>query len=129
MVPTPGGVSMLIEAMEAIAEKIKAATERPVTCDPASTTVTPCVLVEVPELDFTTARTMCAQTNARFPVLISGPGNTYAALPALDKLLSEVLHADLDITTAGPVASQPVNTLATADPVIAYRLYVEEMIA
>lgn len=114
--------------MEAIAEKIRAVTDRPVTCDPASTTVTPCVLVEVPELDFTSARTMCAETNGRFPVLVIGTGNTFAALPGLDALVSEVLHADLDITTAGPVAYQPVNTLATADPVIAYRLYVEEMI-
>lgn len=120
---------MLIEAMDAIADKISVMTDRPVTCDPASTTVTPCVLVEVPELDFTTARTMCAETNARFPVLLIGTGNTYSALPGLDKLLSEVLRADLDITTAGPVAYQPVNTLATADPVIAYRLYVEEMIS
>lgn len=121
-------MSLILPAMDAVAERIRAATDRPVTTDPASTTVTPCVLVEVPEFDWTTgSNVMCGGTQARFPVLVIGSGNTRAALPALDELLSEVLFgAGLDIQQAQPVAYQPTNNMATADPVLAYRVYVEE---
>jgi hypothetical protein len=125
---------MIVEAMEAIAEVIRAVTDRPVTTDPASTTVTPCVLVEVPELDWTSgggsARTMCATlgASARFPVLVIGAGITRASLPALDELLTAVLGADLEFSQAHGIAYQPTNNAATADPVLAYRVYVEEML-
>lgn len=116
--------------MEAIAAKISAVTKRPVTTDPASTTVTPCVLVEIPELDWTGAQTLCSLTGAhgRFPVIVIGVGNTRAALPGISALLSEVLSADLDFAQAHPIAYQPTNNQATADPVLAYRVYVEEML-
>ncbi|MEV3852738.1 hypothetical protein AB0J38_00170 [Streptomyces sp. NPDC050095] len=114
-------------AMEDLARRIEPLTDRPVTTDPRNTTVTPCVLVDVPSLDYTAAATACA-VQASFPVLVIGTPGAGAEVDALSRLLNEVLAGDLGVTRCDPITYEPTNTAQSADPCLAYRVTVEEMI-
>ena len=116
--------------MEALAARIQTLTERPVTTDPRNVGNAPCVLVEPPDLDLTQGNaTLCGSVLGRFPVFVIGTSAARAELGPVADLLAEVLDGDLGITTASLTAYVPLNNAATADPSLAYRITVEELIS
>jgi hypothetical protein len=122
-------VLSITAAMESLADRVRLLTARPVTTDPRNLAVTPCVLIEPPDLDFSSGNvTMCGGITGTFPVLVIGTTGARAELTALDSLLGEVLAGDLDFESGTLVAYYPLNNAGTADPSVAYRLTVKEMI-
>lgn len=114
-------------SMDDLAKRVQLLTDRPVTSDPRNASVTPCVIVGTPSLDYTT-QTMCGTVTARFPLVVVGLSGARAELTPLSELLGEVLAGDLAVVTAEPFWYEPLNNSGTADPSMAYRVTVEELI-
>jgi hypothetical protein len=101
---------------------------RPVVVDPTRTASTPCVLVEVPQLE--PSGTLCGDVTFRHTLLVIGQPGAWAELQPLSDLLYAVLNAldELGIgwTLAEPVTYVPLVQDGQADPCMSYRITVEE---
>lgn len=101
---------------------------RPVTTDPTATAATPCVLVELPQID--PAGTLCGDVTYRHTLLVIGQPGAWAELQPLADLLHAVLVAldalGIGWTLAEPVAYTPLVQDGQADPSLSYRITVEE---
>lgn len=101
---------------------------RPVTTDPTKTANTPCVLVEVPQLE--PGGTLCGEVTFRHTVIVIGQPGAWAELQPLADLLYAVLQAldELGIgwTLAEPVSYVPLVQDGQADPAMSYRITIEE---
>ncbi|MEV7915812.1 MULTISPECIES: hypothetical protein [Streptomyces] len=121
---------LVTAAMDALAHRLADHTDRPVTSDPTRVSATPCVLVEPPTIEPTTA-TLCGAQLYRYSVIVIGLPGARAELAPLADLLEEITGAldDLGIgwTLAEPVAYVPLQDAAAAEPCQAYRITVEEL--
>lgn len=117
------------EAMENLAGRLRPHLSRPVVTDPTRTAATPCVLVELPQLE--PNGTLCGERLWRHVLLVIGIPGARAEMDPLAELLDDVLVALDDIgigwTLAEPVAYTPLVQDGTADPSLAYRLTLEEI--
>lgn len=100
----------------------------PVTTDPGAVARTPCVLVEVPQID--PAGTLCGDVTYRHTVLVIGQPGAWLELQPLSTLLHAVLQAldELGIgwTLAEPITYVPLIQDGQGDPCMSYRLTIEE---
>lgn len=101
---------------------------RPVTVDPTATAQSPCVLIEVPQLE--PSGTLCGAITYRHTVLVIGQPGAWAELEPLSDLLLLVLEAleetGIPWTLAEPVSYVPLVQDGQADPCMAYRITIEE---
>ena len=101
---------------------------RPVTVDPTATAATPCVLIEVPQLE--PAGTLCGAFTFRHTLLVIGQPGAWTEIQGLSTLLDRVLEAldglGISWTLAEPVAYTPLVQDGSADPCMSYRITVEE---
>ena len=115
-------------AMTGLRDRLDPLTIRQVTTDPTRTSATPCVLVEVPQIE--PAGTLCGEVTYRHTVLVIGQPGAWLELGPLDELLNEILTGldDLGIawSLAEPVAYTPLVQDGSADPCMAYRITMEE---
>lgn len=112
---------------DAIALKLGAGA-RPVTTDPTKTGSTPCVLIEVPQLE--PSGTLCGDITFRHTVLVIGQPGAWLELQPLGELLYAVLAAldalSIGWTMAEPVTYIPLTQDGQADPCMSYRITIEE---
>lgn len=101
---------------------------RPVVVDPTSTAASPCVLVEVPQIE--PSGTLCGDVTYRHTLIVIGQPGAWAELHPLAHLLQAVLTAldELGIgwTLAEPISYVPLVQDGSADPCMSYRITVEE---
>lgn len=101
---------------------------RPVVVDPTRTAATPCVLVEVPQIE--PAGTLCGDVTYRHTLIVIGQPGAWAEIQTLSTLVQAVLTAldELSIgwTLAEPVSYVPLVQDGSADPCMSYRITVEE---
>lgn len=101
---------------------------RPVLTDPTRTAATPCVLIELPQIE--PAGTLCGEVTYRHTVLVIGQPGSWTELQGLSELLHAVLDGldDLGIswTLAEPVSYVPLVQDGSADPCVSYRITLEE---
>lgn len=121
----------ITDAMENMAQVLRTelgAGARPVVTDPGRTSSTPCVLIEVPQIEPT--GTLCGEVTFRHTVLVIGQPGAWAELKPLSDLLYAVLTAIEEIgigwTLAEPIAYVPLVQDGSADPCVSYRITLEE---
>lgn len=101
---------------------------RPVTVDPTATAQSPCVLVEVPQME--PAGTLCGAITYRHTILVIGQPGAWAELQPLSDLVHQVLtvleETGIPWTLAEPVSYVPLVQDGQADPCMSYRITIEE---
>ncbi|CAM5600566.1 hypothetical protein GCM10010329_50160 [Streptomyces spiroverticillatus] len=119
-------MSRITDAMEHLADRIRAGVDRPVTTDPRNV-VAPCVLVPPPML--TPGGVACGGHKYRWRILVVGTPGARAELDPLGRLLDDVLEVLEDEgpgwTLAELVAFEPYDAGAT-EPSMAYQVEIEE---
>ncbi|MFJ9433686.1 hypothetical protein ACIRQY_29090 [Streptomyces sp. NPDC101490] len=123
----PATDRLITDDMETLAAFIRPGVDRPVTTDPRNITP-PCVLIEPPRL--TPGTTLCADTDARYSVLVVGLPGAWAELGALARLLADTLRAldaaSLPWLLAEPISYYPLAAAQSVEPSQAYRIQIGE---
>ena len=119
------------QAMTELAELLAPHVSRLVTADPTKSGSSPCVLIDLPELDPTTS-TLCGDMLATFPVLVIGQPGALPEIRGLSALLQETMNAlvttGIGFTRVVPVSYTPMAETGTADPAVAYQITVERYV-
>ncbi|MFI6688908.1 hypothetical protein [Streptomyces sp. NPDC050485] len=121
-------MSRVTDAMERLADRIRAQVDRPVTTDPRNV-VAPCVLIAPPQL--TPDGVQCGGYKAKHQVLVIGLPGARAELDPLAELLDQVLTVLDDgpgWTLAELVSYEPLSDPSHIEPSMAYQVTVEEYV-